>query len=253
MSGTANGAGQTVVDISGLAQLADELRQFTGQAIQGESQTARGTFSAGVPFGEASASGDVYVAKQRYHENLVRVIDTLDAYVAEGEFLAAKAREASGNYADTDAAAAARTNGVGPALAGFGTPAFIGPVAPTVPAGFIGPVAPATPAVGPDGSTGDTPGFTEVNGWCTNWNAYDAPALWQMVEPDNICEGWTQVLAWQRVAVRPDCGLRSTGSERKRFRRGPSLELRGRRARQLPLIVRSIYLKRGLRTIIFMV
>ncbi|HYN96162.1 MAG TPA: hypothetical protein VES42_20140, partial [Pilimelia sp.] len=49
------------------------------------------------------------------------------------------------------------------------------------------------------GAAGDE-GFTPVAGWCTNWSAYDVQALWKMVEPDNVCEGWNHVLAWQRVA-----------------------------------------------------
>src|SRR5690606_13048704 len=36
--------------------------------------------------------------------------------------------------------------------------------------------------------------------WCTNWDAYNAPALWEMVAADNACVGAEQTLAWRRVA-----------------------------------------------------
>jgi hypothetical protein len=38
--------------------------------------------------------------------------------------------------------------------------------------------------------------MTSPGGWCTNWGAYNAPAIWEMVAGEDDPEGWRQVNAW---------------------------------------------------------
>lgn len=41
--------------------------------------------------------------------------------------------------------------------------------------------------------------MTQTVGWCTNWEAYDLPRLWQMVSDEDDEAGWAQVQAWFRM------------------------------------------------------
>lgn len=41
--------------------------------------------------------------------------------------------------------------------------------------------------------------MTQTVGWCTNWEAYDLPRLWQMVSNEDDEAGWAQVQAWFRM------------------------------------------------------
>ncbi|HYN94446.1 MAG TPA: hypothetical protein VES42_11410, partial [Pilimelia sp.] len=118
MAGGTGAGPQISVDMSGLTRLANDLSRYADQAIQGEADNARGALGTGVPFGSASASGYVYSAKHRYHQNLRRVIDTLREFAAEGRALSAGAGSAATNYRAADTSAAARTASAGSPLAG---------------------------------------------------------------------------------------------------------------------------------------
>ena len=41
--------------------------------------------------------------------------------------------------------------------------------------------------------------MSQSAGWCTNWDAYDLPRLWQMVSGEDDDQGWAQVQAWFRL------------------------------------------------------
>jgi hypothetical protein len=105
------------VEVTGLTDLADEVRMETDMTLRPQSTQVRGRFAQGVRFGAASASGYVYAAKQRYRESLVRGMDVLSAYVEAAEVLAAAAEKVAANYSRSDALSAARTQEVNKALA----------------------------------------------------------------------------------------------------------------------------------------
>ncbi|HEX6970446.1 MAG TPA: hypothetical protein VF174_16760 [Micromonosporaceae bacterium] len=41
--------------------------------------------------------------------------------------------------------------------------------------------------------------MTQSTSWCTNWDAYNVPALWRMIADEGDLRGWKQVQAWFRM------------------------------------------------------
>jgi hypothetical protein len=105
------------VEVTGLTDLADEVRTETDMTLRPQSTKVRTNFASGVRFGAASASGYVYAAKKRYRDSLVRGMDVLNAYVEAAEVLAAAAEKVAANYKQSDALSVARTQEVDKALA----------------------------------------------------------------------------------------------------------------------------------------
>lgn len=104
------------VEVTGLTDLADEVRTETDLTLRPQSAQVGGHFANGVPFGARSASGYVFAAKQRYQESLVRAMEVLNAYVEAADVLATAAERIAANYHQSDALSAARTQEVAAAL-----------------------------------------------------------------------------------------------------------------------------------------
>jgi hypothetical protein len=189
------------VETADLRQVAGRLRGDKEATLEPRSAQVGADFVKGVPFGANSASGYVFAAKTVYSQALERAVHTVTAYTAEVDRIAGATEAAAGNYDQVDSAASVRLAAhaqTGAPTAEIpaprpGSAGFVGPVvSPT--AGFIGPVVPAEargPAVPQD------VGRPAI--WCTNWDAYDTRALWQMVEGDDIATGRTQVQTWAAV------------------------------------------------------
>ncbi|HET9517790.1 MAG TPA: hypothetical protein VFO77_08705, partial [Actinoplanes sp.] len=184
------GSSRVSVDLVALAELADGLARFAGDSAFVEAQAANQVLNAHAPFGTRSASGVVAEARAKYTRNMVAVVQSAHEYAREAAKLAVALRKSVAEYSGTDSAAAAAVASAGGAP--FSQVSFIGPAAPRMPQAEQ--VATTPPpqhvAVADD---------VEQPGWCTNWSAYDATAIWQMVEPDDVCTGGTQELAWRRV------------------------------------------------------
>jgi hypothetical protein len=104
------------VEVTGLTDLADEVRTETDMTLRPQSGQVRTNFAGGVRFGGQSASGYVYAAKERYRESLVRGMEVLHAYVQAADVLAAAAETVAANYRQSDAMSQARSREVADAL-----------------------------------------------------------------------------------------------------------------------------------------
>ena len=104
------------VEVTGLTDLADEVRTETDMTLRPQSGQVRTNFAAGVRFGGQSASGYVYAAKERYRESLIRGMEVLGAYVEAADVLATAAERVAANYQQSDAMSAARSREVADAL-----------------------------------------------------------------------------------------------------------------------------------------
>jgi hypothetical protein len=104
------------VEVTGLTDLADEVRTETDMTLRPQSGQVRTNFASGVRFGGQSASGYVYAAKERYRESLVRGMEVLNAYVQAADILAAAAETVAANYRQSDAMSEARSREVADAL-----------------------------------------------------------------------------------------------------------------------------------------
>jgi hypothetical protein len=104
------------VEVTGLTDLADEVRLETDMTLRPQASQVSTNFANGVRFGGQSASGYVFAAKERYRESLVRGVEVLTAYVEAADVLAAAAEKVAGNYRQSDALSAARSQEVANAL-----------------------------------------------------------------------------------------------------------------------------------------
>ena len=104
------------VEVTGLTDLADEVRTENDMTLRPQATQVKGNFSQGVRFGASSASGYVFAAKERYRQALIGGMQTLGDYVEAAEVLAAAAEKVAANYQQSDAMSAARTTEVATAL-----------------------------------------------------------------------------------------------------------------------------------------
>ena len=201
------------VDVAALVGVAQEVGRFAGGPVWSEAQVVGQRLNQFAPFGVATASGYVVEARRRYQENLVRVVATVHECAREAAWLSLGLAQAVGGYAGADVQVAGRLTGV----AGRQGPLV------EVSQELMGVVATPPPRHVAEGEVG-------VGGsWCTNWDAYNAPALWEMVAADNACVGAEQTLAWRRVAdalddqvgvlsrYRDECAQAWSGEAGRRF------------------------------------
>ncbi|WP_213453928.1 hypothetical protein [Rhizomonospora bruguierae] len=104
------------VDLAGLRDLANTVRQENWATLEPQSNLVRSELSNGVCFGARSASGSVLEAKQRYQDSLQRAMEQMYAHVRAASILADTADRVVQNYANTDALARARSQEVERAL-----------------------------------------------------------------------------------------------------------------------------------------
>ena len=188
---------QIRVSTADLRQVSTQLSGDRRATLEPRSTQVRVDFSPGVPFGATSASGYVFAAKKRYALALDRAIVTVAGYAARVDQIALATSEAADNYDQVDELTAVRLAGKGlhhshndpQYLPGGPTPAAP-PLSNQLP--IMGPPAPGKSIDQPAGGPVAPP-------WCTNWDAYDVHALWQMVEGDNIETGRRQVSTWAAV------------------------------------------------------
>ncbi|GAB2929624.1 hypothetical protein GCM10027280_16430 [Micromonospora polyrhachis] len=188
---------QIKVSTADLRQVSTQLSGDRAATLEPRSTQVKTDFSPGVPFGATSASGYVFAAKKRYALALDRAIATLAGYTARVDQIALATSEAADNYDEVDALTAVRLAGKGlhhshtdPAYLPSGTVPAAPPPSKQLP--IMGPPVPKKNTEEPAGGPVAPP-------WCTNWDAYNLHALWQMVEGDNIETGRRQVSTWAAV------------------------------------------------------
>ncbi|MGW0432350.1 hypothetical protein ACWDV4_07365 [Micromonospora sp. NPDC003197] len=188
---------QIRVSTADLRQVSTQLSGDKAATLEPRSTQVKTDFSPGVPFGATSASGYVFAAKKRYALALDRAIATLAGYTTRVDQIALATSEAADNYDQVDELAAVRLAGRGlhhshidPTYLPSGTAPAAPPRNTQLP--IMGPSVPSKKTEQPAGGPVAPP-------WCTNWDAYDVHALWQMVEGDNIETGRRQVSTWAAV------------------------------------------------------
>lgn len=105
------------VETEGLNKFADQVRGDVARTIEPGYSDARVSFAAGVRFGAANASGDVYAAKQRYAASLEASSANIVEYANAARVLADAVKMIAGSLDETDGRSADRVEVMRGALA----------------------------------------------------------------------------------------------------------------------------------------
>ena len=99
---------QIQVDIRGLREFAEAVREHVDSALRAEVRRAYMVYEQGVGFGGALAhSGDIQAARQQYHDCLTSMSEVLADHLGTAETMVLAVEEVARRYGGADAMAAA--------------------------------------------------------------------------------------------------------------------------------------------------